>query len=284
MADRYALLDAGDGRRLERFGDRIVDRPAPAAAEPRRDPAAWTAAGARFERARGDATGRWRIEGDREPWPIDVESVRLELRFAAGGQVGLFPEHIGQAGWLRERLGRRPGAHVLHLFAYTGALTLVAASAGASVAHVDGSRAAVAWARRNAELSGAASCPIRWLVEDAERFVRRETARGRRYTGAIVDPPSYGHGPDGAGWRLADRLDPLLRAVTRLLEGEDRFVLLTAHTPGFGADVLADRLDDALGGVAAIERGNLIVAADTGARLELGAFARWAEPPSGGSP
>jgi 23S rRNA (cytosine1962-C5)-methyltransferase len=275
MADGYALIDAGDGRRLERFGDRIVDRPAPGATEPRRSSEAWDSVNARFERIRGDATGRWRLDGDREPWAIEVESLRLELRYASGGQVGLFPEHLAQAQWIRDRLANQPAASVLHLFAYTGALTLVAAVAGASVAHVDGSRAAVTWARRNAEVSGASACPIRWLVEDAERFVRREAARGRRYTGAIVDPPSYGHGPGGAAWRLEERLDPLLRDLVSLLDGPGRFVLLTSHTPRFGPHVLATRVGEAVGGGPAIESGELAITAESGARLDLGAFARW---------
>jgi len=274
MANAYALLDAGDGRRLERFGDRVIDRPAPAAAGPRGDAAAWRNVDARFERGRGEA-GRWEARADVDPWLVEVDGIRLELRLASGGQVGLFPEHLGQADWLRRRVHEAADASVLHLFGYTGALTLVAARGGAAVAHVDASRAAVAWARRNAELSAAADCPIRWLVEDAERFVRREGTRGRRYSGVVLDPPTYGHDPSGRAWHLEDRLDPLLRSVVALLDGPSRFVLLTAHTPQFGPDVLRERLASALGTSDGIEADELALAAENRVRLRLGAFARW---------
>jgi 23S rRNA (cytosine1962-C5)-methyltransferase len=275
----YALIDAGDGRRLERFGERLVDRPAPAATWPRRAAAAWSATDARFDRG-PDGDARWDVRAGGGPWIVETDGLRLELRFAAGGQVGLFPEHLAQAGWLRARLAAARDPAVLHLFAYTGALTLVAALAGASVAHVDASRPAVAWARRNAALSEASACPIRWLVDDAEAFVRREARRGRRYAGAIVDPPSYGHGADGRRWRLEDRIDPLLDAVAELLDGPHQFVLLTAHTPGFGPGVLAERLQAAVGPAGSVDAGDLALTAESGVRLPLGAFARWSSEPA----
>ncbi|HET7026423.1 MAG TPA: class I SAM-dependent methyltransferase [Candidatus Limnocylindrales bacterium] len=281
MPPEYTLLDAGDARRLERFGDRTVLRPAPGATSPRRDPDRWSGASAVYEREAG-STGRW-VARDREPWQLGIRDLRLELRLAAGGQVGLFPEHLQHADWLRDRVVEAGGGAVLHLFAYTGALSLVAAAAGASVAHVDASRSAVAWARRNAELSGLGDRPIRWLVDDAERFVGRELTRRRSYVGAIVDPPSYGHGPAGRAWRLSERLDGLLRGVVGLLEGPQRFLLLTAHTPGFGPQVLAGYLGSALDDWS-IEAGELGLTAETGARLPLGAFARWSAAASASPP
>ena len=163
---------------------------------------------------------------------------------------------------------------MLHLFAYTGLATLAMAAAGAEVTHVDASRPTVAWARRNAELSGLADRPIRWIVDDAVGFTQREARRGRRYAGIVLDPPTYGHGPGARPWRLEEDLAPLLAACARVIE-PDGFVLLTAHTPGFDADRLAELLRAHLGGSrGAADRGALAVSTRDGRRLELGAFAR----------
>lgn len=280
----YELLDAGDGRRLERFGERIVDRPAPAAAGwPRRDPAAWRAADARYERP-GEGAGGWVTRPDGHgPWTVSIEGVTLELRLADAGQVGVFAEHLALAGWLRAQVAAArvaagvaaPGPSVLHLFAYTGALTLVAAGAGAAVAHVDASRPAVAWARRNAELSGLADRSIRWLVDDAGAFVRREIRRGRHYAGVVLDPPTYGHGPGGSTWRLDTGLPPLLADAAALLDGQPgAFLLLTAHTPGLGPERLAASVRD-VAPAGHVEADDLTLVARSGTRLPLGAYARW---------
>lgn len=269
----HELLDAGDGRRLERFGELVVDRPTPAAEEPRRDPDAWASADLRFDRYAG-----WSSVADDEPkpWLVTDGDLQLELRPTETGQLGLFPEQSLNRAWVRaavEELGGEP--RVLNLFAYTGAMTLAAASAGAAVAHVDGSRPAVAWARRNAELSGLADRPIRWLVDDVETFVGREIRRDRRYDAVVLDPPSYGHGARGATWRLEERLDSLLDGCAELTGDDPAFALLTAHTPGFGPERLADALADAFGRrPAEVEVGELGLRARSGAQLRLGAWAR----------
>jgi 23S rRNA (cytosine1962-C5)-methyltransferase len=262
----YELLDLGGAARLERFGDRVIDRPAPGALEARRDPAAWASADLRFDRDRG-----WTGPGaDEGPWTVATRGLTLELRPTEAGQVGLFPEHAAMLPWLRER---GPVA-VLNLFAYTGLVTLSHAAVGGSVTHVDSSRPAVAWARRNAELSGLADRPVRWIVDDARTFVGREARRGRRYGGIVLDPPTYGHGTAGGAWHLEDDLAGLLFASRAILE-PDGFALLTAHTPGFDPDRLARALADGLGRpVRAVEAGELALETATGARLALGAFAR----------
>lgn len=274
----YELIDAGDERRLEKFGQVLVDRPAPAAIGPQRDRDAWRTADARYAVDPIEGRGRWTVSGQvPDPWTVEVGSLSLELRLADGGQVGLFPEQVLGWPWLeaqvRERaVDRTP--EVLHLFAHTGGATLVAAAAGASVVHVDASRPAVAWARANAVRSGLGARPVRWIVDDAGAFVAREVRRRRRYDGLALDPPSYGHGPRGRTWRLVDDLDALLDACRPLLAA-GAFVLLTAHTPGEDGDRLASRLA-VLGRSpgAPTERGDLSLVARSGVRLHLGAWAR----------
>ncbi len=270
----YELIDVGGGARLERFGERTVDRPDPAALGSRGDAGAWREADLHFDRERGwtglDTTeGRWRIE---------IGRLTLELRPTDAGQLGLFPEHLAMLPWLAARVAERSPARaapmVLNLFAHTGLATLALAAAGAAVTHVDAARPTVAWARRNAEASGLAARPIRWIVDDARGFTQREVRRGRFYGGVILDPPSYGHGPGARPWRLEDDLAPLLAAAARVLE-PDGFVLLTAHTPGFDGQRLAAMLGPALGRVGtAVAHGELALATADGRRLELGAFAR----------
>jgi 23S rRNA (cytosine1962-C5)-methyltransferase len=286
----HALLDLGDGRRLERFGEVILDRPCPPVERlARRDPAAWRAADARFDRSTdGKLThaGWTTIDGRPiEPWIVSQDGLRLELRLAPSGQVGLFPEQASNRTWLRRQVtglvrvadpAEQPS--VLNLFAYTGAGTLAAVSAGAAATHVDAARASVAWARRNADLNVLADRAIRWIADDAMGFVRREARRGRRYAGIVLDPPSYGHGPGGRDWRLERDLPGLLAGCASLLaELPGSFVLLTAHTPGIDGDRLADWLLDALGsgrgGRCEVE--GLVLDSASGGRLPLGWSARW---------
>ncbi len=282
----HALLDVGGGARLERFGARVTDRPHPGALGARGDPPAWRHADLRFDRDRG-----WSGEEEvAEPWAIEVDGLALELRATEAGQVGLFPEHAAMLPWLRDRVAARVEATaepttaedspaeppaILHLFAYTGLVTLALAAAGASVVHVDASKPTVAWARRNAERSGLADRPIRWIVDDAVAFTEREVRRGRRYAGIVLDPPSYGHGPgSGSGaWRIEDDLPALLAATDGLL-APGGFILLTAHTADFEEDRLADEIGHALRRpAAAIEAGPLELRTADGRSLALGSFA-----------
>jgi 23S rRNA (cytosine1962-C5)-methyltransferase len=255
-----------------------VDRPHPAALGSRGDPGAWTAADLRFDRERG-----WEgASRAREPWTVRLADLTLELRPTAAGQVGLFPEHAAMLPWLRDRVAQRLAERsgggdrptVLNLFAYTGLASLAAAVVGAAVVHVDAARPTVSWARHDAELTGLADAPIRWIVDDARAFTAREVRRGRRYDGIIVDPPSYGHGPGSAAWQIDRDLPTLLDACARLL-APDGFALLTAHSDGYGPGRLEGELAMALGRPArAVESGPLDLETADGRRLELGAFAR----------
>jgi 23S rRNA (cytosine1962-C5)-methyltransferase len=269
----YELLDAGDGRRLERLGERVVDRPAPTAVDQRLAPGVWRDADLRFDPGPG-----W--TGSPEPWAVEVEGLLLELRPTESGGLGLYPEHAANLDWLTAEVRARDPSEghdrpaVLNLFAHTGLATLAAARAGAAVAHVDAARSAVTWARRNAELSSLTDHPIRWLVDDAAAFVAREARRGRRYDGIVLDPPSFGHG-GGRRWQLADELPALLEAC-RAVAMDDAFVLLTAHTTGVDGHDLrqAVRFSFAVRREAALEIVAQELVAGSGAHLQLGWAAR----------
>jgi 23S rRNA (cytosine1962-C5)-methyltransferase len=203
---------------------------------------------------------------------VDVDDLTLELRPTESGQVGWFPEHAALWAGLRDAVAARPGAEVLHLFAYTGATTLTLARAGARVTHVDASRPAVAWARRNAELSRLADAPIRWIVDDAETFLRREARRGRRYQGIILDPPSYGHGRGGARWEFESGIGPLLE-VCLAVANPGAFLVLTAHTPGWDGPRLREAVEATTRTrTARLTAGELELTAASRAVLPLGAF------------
>jgi 23S rRNA (cytosine1962-C5)-methyltransferase len=272
--DDYAFLDAGDGARLERFGERLVVRAHPGATGPRGDPGRWSDADLRFDRDRGwSGPG---LDAASNDWVATLAGLALELRPTDAGHVGLFPEHAALVHWLEARVAGRITVRaggpvtVLNLFAYTGLATLALARAGATVAHVDAARPSVAWARRNAARNALDERPIRWLVDDAHAFVAREARRGRRYDGVVLDPPTYGHGASGRAWRLERGLDGLLADVRSILEPTG-FVLLTAHTEGLEPRELGDRLSGVVDGV---EVGPLRLIAASGATLGLGAFAR----------
>jgi 23S rRNA (cytosine1962-C5)-methyltransferase len=263
------LIDCGGGRRLERFGPVLVDRQAPTADWiTRLPPADWAKVDLRWGR------GGWVRGGTRDPWTVRAGGLTLECRPAAGGQLGVFPEHVQTWAWLgkavahaTDRLGRPP--RVLSLFAYTGGASLTCAKAGAEVVHVDASRPAVAWARRNAELSGLAEKPIRWIVEDARAFAKRERRRGNRYDGIVLDPPSYGHGT--GAWRIDEHLVGLLDDLAAISGPKPAFVLLSAHTPGYDGERLGALVREHFGIPATGE--DLVVPSRAGSRLPLGSWA-----------
>lgn len=274
--DQYQLLDFGEGRKLERFGGYVVDRPAPAAEGfARASPDLWATADAKFSR---DDDGQW--ERQREctaPLIIEHGPVKLRVLLTPFGHVGAFPEHAENWEWIGQAA---PGKKVLNLFAYTGGATLAAAAAGAEVVHVDAAKSTVAWAGRNAELSGLAESPIRWIIEDARKFVARELRRGNRYDAVILDPPSYGHAPQGTVWKIDQHLAPLLADCARLTEGRRAFFLLTCHSPGYGPAELAAMLVHA--GIAAsvrdVDARPLGIVAADGRVLPSGASVRWRRP------
>jgi len=277
--DQYQLLDFGCGRRLEIFGGLRIDRPCPAAEEVQpATPEVWRDAVARFDRGKAEK-GVWRLGAERiERWNVTCEAMTFELKLTEFGHLGLFPEQAENWEWLDRQVRMASGPlRVLKLFAYTGGSTLAVAAAGAEVTHVDSARNVVGWARRNAELSGLAASPIRWIAEDATKFVRRELQRGNTYDAVILDPPSYGHGPRGQVWRLAEDLPPLLSMCSQLTAGRRRFMLVTCHSLGFSPSRLKQVLADASEGT---DRGRIVsqpivLRSAAGRELSSGVGARW---------
>ena len=277
--DAYQLIDFGRGRRLEQFGRLRLDRPCPAAEGVSvADPSAWASADVRFERTTA-TEGRWVAAGELpDRWAIGHGPIVLELKRTEFGHLGVFPEQAAHWDWIVAQVRAAPQPlKVLNLFAYTGGSTIAAAGAGAEVVHVDAARNVVAWARRNAELSGVASARVRWIAEDAMKFVRRELKRQNRYDAVILDPPSFGRGPHGEIWRLSKHLPWLLSLCVQLTAGRCRFLLVTCHTPGFTADRLRRMVLEAMGDT---ERGHvmaapLVLETAAGRRLASGTTARW---------
>jgi 23S rRNA (cytosine1962-C5)-methyltransferase len=286
--DNYELLDFGNGRKLERFGPIVLDRPAPAAKGINTSrPELWPRATARHQAARaGDGAWEPAAEAWKAPdWSYAHEGAapfRLELDALPSGQVGVFPEQRENWDWIARQVAKFRSANktslkVLNLFAYTGGSTLAAAAAGAEVVHVDAARTIVERARRNAALSGLAERPIRWICEDAVKFCRRELTRGNRYDAVILDPPSYGHGPKGEGWKIGEDLLPLLKACGELTSENRTFVLVTCHSPDIGPAELAAYLAEGIFGHCGqpAQTGELVLKTTDARRLPSGAFARW---------
>ncbi len=275
----YTLLDCGRGRRLEQFGELVLDRPAPMADEPNRAPGIWGGATA-YRAGRG-----WASADGGRPDPVasevEIAGVVMGVELGAGGQVGVFPEHAANAGWVRDAVvtrsstDRSSGPAILNLFAHTGLLTLVAGRAGARVTHLDASRPAVGTARANADRSDLAGAPIRWIVDDAVAFTRREARRGRVYAGFVIDPPTYGHGARGVrgAWQFDGHIEELL-VICREVAAPDAFWLLSTHSPGWDPDRLAALLAAQAGAPAqSVEGRPLELIAESGARLHLGSAA-----------
>jgi 23S rRNA (cytosine1962-C5)-methyltransferase len=288
--DQYQLLDFGAGRKLERFGAYVLDRPAPAAGDAApRDVAMWLQADARYERREGEH-GRWAVARPMaRTWLVHCESLALELKLTESGQVGIFPEQADNLNWIsrQARAAGRP-IKVVNLFAYTGAGTLAAAAAGAEVTHVDAAASAVSWARRNADRSGLTNAPIRWIVDDAMTFARRELRRGHRYDAAIIDPPAYGHGPRGQTWKLAENLGELLAICAELTARNRQFMLLSCHSGpwGFASELLKYTISQqpVLRDEGTMGGSDMSLVSLRGERLHLGAAVRWSAAAPSTSP
>jgi len=287
--DEYELLDSGDGRRLERFGTYRLVRPDPQIIwHPRLDKSEWLKADAEFDAEKK----KWIVKKQLpEKWLMRYKNIAFYAKLSPFKHTGVFPEQILQWEWMEDRLKVQSFPKgdlsteskiasefkVLNLFGYTGIASLVCASAGAQVTHVDASRPTIGWARENQAASNLQNKPIRWILDDAVKFVQREIKRGVRYDGIIMDPPVYGHGPDGEKWDFNESFPKLLSLCRLALSKKPLFVLINAYAISSSALMLKNVLEDYvsdLGGK--IEVGELALEEQSAKRLlSTGIFARW---------
>jgi 23S rRNA (cytosine1962-C5)-methyltransferase len=274
------LLDSGEGAKLERFGPYTLVRPEQQAIWKRHLPVErWEAADATFEKGGSAEGGEW-IEKRRLPprWPMRFDGLAFWGRLTTFRHTGVFPEQAVHWDWIHRKVAEagRP-IRVLDLFAYTALSTLAAAKAGAAVTYVDASRPALGWARENAEEAGLADLPIRWILDDAIKFARREARRGRSYDALIMDPPVFGRGPGGEIWRFYESLPVLLDACGQVLSDRPLFVLINAYAIDVSPSTLANLLDDLMVGHAGrVESGELGLQEEGSGRiLGSGMFGKW---------
>jgi len=275
----YELLDCGDFEKLERFGEFITIRPEPQAVWPKllTDGEWKSKAHVRFVQKTSNS-GEWqKLKKMPDQWRmkytlINNEDIVFRLGLTAFKHVGIFPEQASNWDYIVESIGamNTPKPRVLNLFAYTGGASLAAAAAGAEVTHVDSIKQVVTWSNENMQLSGLGD--IRWMVEDALKFVQREVRRGNTYHGIILDPPAFGHGPKGEKWKLEENIAEMMRGVLQILDPKEHFLILNAYSLGLSALVIENLLKEHAGDKLRI--GELYLQAKTGVKLPLGVFGR----------
>ncbi|WP_157014205.1 class I SAM-dependent rRNA methyltransferase [Mesorhizobium xinjiangense] len=281
----YALIDSGDGEKLEQYGPYRIVRPEGQAIWRRALPETeWAGADAVFT---GDTDeegmGRWRFPGEPlgETWPMKHDGIDYLGRFTSFRHVGVFPEQASHWSHMEGliRAAGRP-VKVLNLFGYTGLASLVAARAGAEVTHVDASKKAIGWARENQEMAGLSDKPVRWICEDAMKFVEREARRGNAYDIILLDPPAYGRGPKGEVWQLFDSLPAMVETSREILTPKPLAVVLTAYSIRASFFAIHALMRDAFAGMGGkVESGELVIREQSAGRaLSTSLFARWVAP------
>lgn len=278
----YEVLDTGDGEKLERFANVVLRRPDPQVIWPKAQPHLWSRVDAWYHRSERGG-GEWEFFAKLpERWTLSYRGLQFYVRPTGFKHTGLFPEQAANWDWMRGLIERRTqqstaAPRVLNLFAYTGGATAACAAAGAQVCHVDAAKGMVQWARDNCALSGIDASRMRWIVDDALKFVQREVRRGSLYDGILMDPPSYGRGPGGEVWKLENELYGLVSACTEALTEQPLFFLINSYTTGLSASVLRNIIDRTVtprfGGHAVAEELGLPVTA--GGVLPCGASGRW---------
>ncbi|MEN9407305.1 MAG: hypothetical protein RLZZ455_521 [Candidatus Parcubacteria bacterium] len=280
--DDYALLDSGDGKRLERFSKYVLVRPDPEAIWKKKQSEIWSKADAVFADEKNNP--HWE-HGARVPkeWPVTYKNLTFQARLSPFKHTGIFPEQSVNWEFMEQKIAERvrgsieTSPNVLNLFGYTGAASLVCAIAGARVTHVDASKPAIGWARENQRLSGLLEKPIRWIMDDAVKFVAREVRRGVKYDAIIMDPPIYGHGPNGEVWDFHRSFPELVSLCRLVLSEKPLFFLVNAYAISSSAIMLNNVLSDYLserGGTC--ECGEIALEEKEGKRLlSTGIFARW---------
>ena len=278
----YGLIDSGHGRKLERYGRFRFIRPegqalwAPASDD-------WRAQAEFVPGSDEDGGGRWDFAEPvpREGWPLKWDGVTFTAQNTPFRHLGFFPDMAPVWSWMREqvadKLATGEAPECLNLFGYTGVGTLAMAAKGVKMVHVDASKKSVEAARANAMLSGMADKPIRWMTDDATKFIAREVRRGRRYDGILLDPPKFGRGPEGEVWKLEEGLPGLIADCRKLLDSESRFLFLTVYAVRMSALAIGELLNQALGDLGGkMEAGELAVREEArGLLLPTAIWARW---------
>ncbi len=282
VADRwkdYEVIDTSKGEKLERWGKYILLRPDPQVLwnTPKKNPA-WKHLNAHYHRSKKGG-GEWEFFDLPEQWSIHYRELTFHLKPFSFKHTGLFPEQAANWDWFSDLIknANRP-VKVLNLFAYTGGATCAAAKAGASVTHVDASKGMVTWAKENAQASGLADAPIRWIVDDCVKFVEREIRRGNHYDAIIMDPPSYGRGPKGEIWKIEEKIHPFIALCEKLLSDDPLFFLVNSYTTGLAPAVLTYLISTEIvtkhGGTVISDEIGLPVSSN-GLVLPCGAAGRW---------
>lgn len=275
----YEVIDTSCGEKLERWGRYILLRPDPQVIwKTEKTVPEWNRLNGHYHRS-SKGGGEWEFFKLPEEWTISYRELNFRLKPFSFKHTGLFPEQAVNWDWCSERIREagRP-VKVLNLFAYTGGATLAAASAGASVTHVDASKGMVTWAKENAAASHLEDAPVRWLVDDCVKFVEREIRRGNKYDGIIMDPPSYGRGPKGEIWKIEESIYPFVELAAQLLSDDALFFLINSYTTGLQPAVLSYMLSTVIrkkhgGEVQSSEIG--LPVSSNGLVLPCGATGRW---------
>lgn len=287
--NNYALLDSGDGQKLERYGSLEIVRPEGQAIWQKSLPAnRWANADAIFT---GDTDeeglGRWQFPNTAldETFPMKWDNMRFHGRFTSFRHTGVFPEQGAHWRFMAEQIKRalkqgRPQPKILNLFGYTGIASLVAAREGAHVTHVDASKKAIGWAKENQDLAGLVDKPIRWICEDAVKFCEREVRRGNAYEGILLDPPAYGRGPKGEVWQLFESLPYLTDLCRQMMSEKPLFTVLTAYTIRASFLSIHELMQEVYGDMGGkLESGELIIQTEQSSRcLSTSMFSRWVAP------
>ena len=278
----YELLDCGDFEKLERFGNLILSRPEPQAVWKKiLSDNDWKKQTHIKFKGRSATSGEWIKSSAHLPdrWNVEYKNdevtINLRLGLTSFKHVGVFPEQAVNWDYISSSIKKfkTPSPKVLNLFAYTGAASLIAKAAGADTTHVDSIKQVVNWANENQELSNLKD--VRWVVEDALKFVKRELKRGKKYNGIILDPPAFGHGPNGEKWKLEDHIQEMMRDVVQLLDEEEHFLILNTYSLGFSSVIVENLIKTSFPQVQNLETGELYLQATSGIKLPLGVFGKF---------
>ena len=278
----YELIDCGDFEKLERFGGIVLIRPEPQAV--------WSKSLTQTDwqrlhdikfKGRSATAGDWVKKDVKTPdrWHIEYKNnhaaIKFRLALTSFKHLGIFPEQAVNWDYITENIKRfkNPSPKVLNLFAYTGGASLIAQAAGADTTHVDSIKQVVTWANENQEISGLSN--IRWVVEDALKFVKRELKRGKKYNGIILDPPAYGNGPNGEKWKLEGNINEMMSEVIQLLDPDEHFLILNTYSLGFSSIIIENLIKSAYPAVTNLEIGELYLQATAGPKLPLGVFGKF---------